>query len=314
MTLEAVIERIKPIARFKAIRDLMRLIEACKYLDRRVWDHEGGNNRIYEALMTGKPLAIGKLGSVELQAVRHYLLERGNESWQEKTAIYRRFLYTNAGVFPDEPSTYVKYCEYLLGDVLPEMTHIITWFNNGEQRIVNRHCKNYTPISIMGCAPYLWPRPWSMALAGRKALIVHPFKDTVLTQYPKLKGIWGDRQIFPEFELDVLRVPHSPALVPPKDKNWFETLERLKDQMAAKLFDVAIIGAGAYSLPLAVHARSLGKQGIHTGGETQFLFGIKGGRWDKMPKHYKYYNKFWIRPVEADTPHGNNMIEGGCYW
>jgi hypothetical protein len=84
--------------------------------------------------------------------------------------------------------------------------------------------------------------------------------------------------------------------------------------MSKRDFDIALIGAGAYSLPLAVYAKSLGRIGIHTGGETQFFFGVKGGRWDKNDSYSKYYNEHWVRPSSDETPQNSSIIESGCYW
>ena len=53
--------------------------------------------------------------------------------------------------------------------------------------------------------------------------------------------------------------------------------------MDAADYDVAIVGAGAYSLPLAAHARDTGHAAIQMSGATQLLFGIKGKRWDDHP-------------------------------
>jgi chemotaxis response regulator CheB len=73
-------------------------------------------------------------------------------------------------------------------------------------------------------------------------------------------------------------------------------------------------GAGAWSLPLVAHAKSLGAFAIHLGGATQILFGIKGGRWDMHPEVSAFYNEAWTRPSLCETPQGIQKIEGGCYW
>ena len=49
-----------------------------------------------------------------------------------------------------------------------------------------------------------------------------------------------------------------------------------------EIFDVAIIGCGAYGMPLAAMLKQAGKQAIHLGGATQLLFGIKGKRWEEI--------------------------------
>lgn len=301
-----------------ANRRMIRLIqftEACKYLDLRVWDHEDGNRQIYEALMSGKPLAIGKLGSVELFAIRKYLQYRNHPKVVELTALNRQTLYANAGVFPDDYAVFQRYCQSMIQEVLPEMTLIAVWFHLGESTVIRKFCRCSITVNASSLqAIYKSSLPWTAALAGKKVLVVHPFDKTIRLQYQKRKDIWrGLSCVMPDFDLDVLKVPFSPALVPPTHKNWFESLNALKEEMALRDYDVALIGAGAYSLPLAVHAKHLGKQGIHLGGATQFYFGIKGKRWDKTDES-QYYNEHWIRPLVEDTPPNNAIIEGGCYW
>jgi hypothetical protein len=90
-------------------------------------------------------------------------------------------------------------------------------------------------------------------------------------------------------------------------------VESFKKQMDKISYDVAIIGTGASSLPLAAHAKKMGKKGIHLGGGVQILFGVKGGRWDNNIGQY-YYNENWTRPYKDETPEKFKNIEGGCYW
>ena len=79
-------------------------------------------------------------------------------------------------------------------------------------------------------------------------------------------------------------------------------------------FDVALIGCGAYGMPLAANLKKAGKQAIHMGGVLQIMFGIKGKRWDSDPIVSKLYNASWIRPSDSEKPGIANKIEGGCYW
>jgi hypothetical protein len=99
-------------------------------------------------------------------------------------------------------------------------------------------------------------------------------------------------------------------MVPPVHQNWLDGLEELKKAMAMQEFDVAIIGAGAWSLPLAAHAKRLGKIGLHLGGTLNLLFGIRGGRFDQRG----LYNDHWIRPVNSERPSNFGLMEKGAYW
>ena len=79
-------------------------------------------------------------------------------------------------------------------------------------------------------------------------------------------------------------------------------------------FDIAIVGCGAYGLPLAAKIKEIGKQAIHLAGATQILFGIRGARWDVRPEMQKYFNEYWIRPSDSERPKDAQSVEGACYW
>jgi glycine/D-amino acid oxidase-like deaminating enzyme len=80
-------------------------------------------------------------------------------------------------------------------------------------------------------------------------------------------------------------------------------------------FDIAIIGAGAYGLPMAAHVKRRGKKAVHLGGATQLLFGIRGKRWDTDYPHLQpLFNEHWARPLPTETPPNAKTIEAGCYW
>jgi glycerol-3-phosphate dehydrogenase len=81
-------------------------------------------------------------------------------------------------------------------------------------------------------------------------------------------------------------------------------------------FDVAIIGCGAYGMPLASKLKNAGKQAIHLGGATQLLFGIKGNRWENgyPTKIATFFNDAWVRASAEETPQNAYTVERGCYW
>ena len=56
------------------------------------------------------------------------------------------------------------------------------------------------------------------------------------------------------------------------------------------------------------------KQAVHLGGITQFLFGIKGTRWDGNTFYNRFYNDAWVRPGDAERPDNFKRHEGGAYW
>ena len=96
---------------------------------------------------------------------------------------------------------------------------------------------------------------------------------------------------------------------------WFDAYRHMCDRIAGIDFDICLIGAGAYGLPLASFAKKMGKQAIHMGGVTQILFGIKGRRWEQLyaDSTGKLFNEHWIRPLASETPTNKDDVEKGCY-
>ena len=122
------------------------------------------------------------------------------------------------------------------------------------------------------------------------------------------------KNILPEFELKTLKAVQTVAGQISEFSTWFDALEFMVNGALKIDFDVAIIGCGVYSFPLAAKLRAKGKQVVQMGGATQILFGIKGKRWDTHPLISKLYNKHWVRPLPEETPEKNAIVEGGCYW
>jgi malic enzyme len=79
-------------------------------------------------------------------------------------------------------------------------------------------------------------------------------------------------------------------------------------------FDIAIIGAGSYGLPIASFIKTLGKTAIHLGGVTQLMFAIMGKRWESVNHVTLLDQSGWVRPKADETPRYANAIEDGCYW
>ena len=149
-------------------------------------------------------------------------------------------------------------------------------------------------------------------------MVVHPFENTIIEQYKKHHLLFPGTDLLPDFELKTLRAVQTVAgEIDDRFETWFDALEYMYQKAMEIDFDVAIIGCGAYGLPLAAKIKASGKQAIHLGGVTQILFGIRGKRWDEEA-HYDYirklYNDSWVHPAKEDRPKNSNRVEGGCYW
>ncbi|MGF1533391.1 MAG: hypothetical protein ACFCUI_06795 [Bernardetiaceae bacterium] len=290
---------------------------------------EAGNSAIREAIATGKPFVAARYGGVELQiAVEHlewkayqqaplpkrlslHLKKDRRSHFRPESAAA---LGNNAGFFPLTLPHLERYAELLIQDTgLLDLLGI--WRNTGEDTMSHQYAPQtlrlFPPKSL---EPYYHDQPWSTALSGKKVLVIHPYKKSILTQYQKRTLLFTDPNILPAFDLRVVQAVQSIAGTPTSFKDWFEALQYMKQKIEETDFDVLLVGAGAYGFHLAVHAKRIGRQGIHIGGATQILFGIKGSRWDQHPVISKFYNEHWQRPLPEEVPEGFRKVEGGCYW
>jgi hypothetical protein len=113
-------------------------------------------------------------------------------------------------------------------------------------------------------------------------LVVHPFTESIKNSIlEKRQLLFDDQTVLPEFELKTVKAVQSIARSKVGFKDWFDAYNYMCDEIAKNDFEIAIIGAGAYGLPLASFVKRLGRQAIHMGRVTQILFGIKGMRWKR---------------------------------
>jgi hypothetical protein len=264
------------------------------------------------------PLAAGKIGSTEAAALKTRLIRRKEQDkYGEPRTAYSRWithtLFINSGVFPQSEEVFDRFGDDYL-QAVGECDVLAAWHVAGEAEILRAFCPHTIFVRLMSLEPYFCDPPWSRVLKGKRVLIISPFSKSVERQYANHEELWRDPKVLPEFELLTIRAPFSAGLVPPDSQDWFEALARLKEKMDGIDYDVALIGAGAFSLPLAVHARKEGKVGIHLGGALQILFGIAGARWDKLPDFKSFINESWCRPSAEETPENFSRNEEGCYW
>lgn len=273
-----------------------------------VQDLEAGNEIIKAALRAKAPFLAGRLGSNEARVTIRYLKQ---QKYSEEE-IFR--ITQHAGVFPREKSAIDSFAVESLS-AIEELDLLGVWYVRGEGSLLRLLDSERTQLAPLRCLePYYFKEPWSAYLESKRVLVVHPFKKAIELQYQKREHLF-EGPMLPEFaDLTVIQAHQTIAGQKSSFTEWSAALESMKAQMSRAAFDVAIIGAGAYGLPLAAHAKKMGKVALHTGGATQILFGIKGARWDEHPFISQLYNDHWIRPLREETPENNKTVEGGSYW
>ncbi len=265
---------------------------------------------IVDLLESDKPCMISRFGSVELQAIclmrywpwLNFLKERS----------YRQ-IGNNAGFFPVDKQQLMRFYRCYKEDVA-QMDTLVTWrieelfvhdWLRGKQRIQKSTLDEF----------YAQSNPWTQALKDKKVLVVHPFAETIEKQYQKRESLFDNPLVLPGFKsLKTVKAVQSIAGNSVEFRTWFEALDFMKSEIDKADYDIALIGCGAYGLPLAAHVKRMGKKAIHMGGVLQFLFGIKGKRYVDNPETAKYINEYFVSPSDTDRPKLAEKVEGGCYW
>lgn len=285
--------------------------EANDYVSDRIHNAENG-------------LMISKWGTIELGAIcalqykelhiKNRDVFSGKVSFDKKEKVF--WLCKNAGFFPNDISAAKKFAYLALQDA-KEIDILGSYIY--QEKYVQEYIKNAKKVNLDGYyAPFLWKNPWTKELKGKKILVVHPFVETIKSQYQKREKLFENPDVLPEFaKLTVIKAVQSAAGNASETgfENWFQALEYMKAQMDQADYEIAIIGCGAYGMSLAAHAKRRGKIAIHLAGWTQMLFGIYGKRWlEDQPQYSKFINENWVRPRESERPKNAETVEGGCYW
>jgi len=290
---------------------------------------QGGNDYIANVINAGNPWMIARLGFVEANAVLNHLeIKKSSDyrTFSRLDACFRglrhswddnliKMLSLNAGFFPCTEESAGRFCELYISRYA--LADAVGFFGSvpGEIYLHKEYNPTASSFPVESLEPYRFANPWSSALGGKKVLVVHPFAESIKKQYERRRLLFENGAVLPEFELKVLPAVQSIAGNACGFGSWFDALAWMEDKMEEIEFDVCLVGAGAYGLPLAAHAKGLGKISIHMGGATQVLFGIRGMRWEKYNKDVGVlFNEHWIRPDDSERPQGAHEIEEGCYW
>ena len=271
-----------------------------------------GNNFISHHLKKDIPFAAGKLGGNELQII-WCTLNKSNP-WGQ---LFLKEVQDVAGLYPVNNETFTWFTDTLLAD-LKHLDLAPIWRENVlpgfEDDIFKRYCNNVNVTKLQHLEPYFFDDPWTTYLEGKKVAVFSPFAKSISNNFKNLSKIWNGK-ITPNF--DLIPVQYPTAITITKDtpyKNSREIYDETLNKVHELEFDVGIFGTGHTGLPLALECKKIGKTGLHLGGATQIIFGIKGNRWEAIKEFQPFFNEYWTRPLESETPEGINVVEEACYW
>lgn len=258
-----------------------------------------------------EPCMISRFGSTELQTLaycKYYPL-----FFPLKNRTYYNIQYAS-GFFPVNIDN-LKRFYHLYSESAKELNLLVSW--RIEEFLIKSWISHVPEIKKSTLDSFFThEHPWTYALKGKNILVVHPFAETIESQYSnKRELLFSNKEVLPEFaSLQTIKAVQSIAGNPVDFDSWFDALEWMKSEIDKKDFDIALLGCGAYALPLAAHIKRMGKKAVHMGGVLQFLFGITSKRYDENETFKPYINEHFVHPDERDRPQNASAVEGGCYW
>lgn len=285
------------------------------------------NNVIFEILEKNEPCLISRFGSGEMEAVLRGLdVQSSCPTWLKAVKLFvgrcgpfwwdnsiRAGIVWNAGYFPETNHDLNLFSDRVADDSR-QIDLLGSWLP-GEKRLSKIYFPSAIAVPLEDMTPFLFKNPWTRTLNRKKVLVVHPFADTITKQYAKRKELFLDSECLPDFNLITYRSVQSAIGIKTSHSTWFEALDKMCSDISKIDFEIALIGAGAYGMSIgAFIKRDMKKKGVHLGGMLQLIFGIKGRRWDNIPRFSGFYNDAWTRPLPHEIPPNSNSIEGGCYW
>ncbi len=277
--------------------------------------NEEGNELIYQLLSCKQPCMISRLGSAELTVLLNTQFIREGKMKQWNMDSIEEGLFRMNAVFPAEIATLELFSDVYFS-AMSSIDALAVWYNYGEQLMHRKYFSSASLFPIESLEPFRFNQPWSRALKNKKVLVVLPFEQSVKNQFANRSKLFSDKDVLPDFDLTIYRPFNSYTDKPAQGKSWFDYLEKMKQDICSIDFEIALIAAGPFGLPLAAAVKANGRKAVHVGGALQLLFGIKGNRWEERPEFAAYMNEHWVKPLANEIPEEETKqkIDNSSYW
>jgi hypothetical protein len=246
-----------------------------------------------------EPFLIGRWGTVEAELLRHYM---GLISKYEKR--YNKYvsstMHTCAGFFSSGDKKYM----HNYGEIYKKATEEADLMKTigiipKEIKMISYIDEKKKIISSKKVRPWFQKKPWTRYLKDRKVLVVSPFKKDIVDQYKKRDKLFENGRVLPDFSLEAVKAVNTRGKKDVSFSSWFEALEYQKEMISSVDFDIALLGCGAYGMPLCDYIKTeLNRSAIYMGGGLQLLFGLRGARWDGQDQYEELFNEHWKYPDE----------------
>ena len=235
----------------------------------------------------------------------------------------------NAGVYLPNEKSVKKYAESYL-DAFRNCDLYTGWSTVGSDNVYAFYKQSHDFIEYTLCKTKkkLWAEsaleiynyinytPWTLALKGKRILIISAFTESIKEKIAIREKIYG-RDLFPECEFVFLKPPQLSGDNPSQEWQAEFTQFCAKLDSIRENYDVALLSCGGMGNPICNYIYTEHKKSaIYVGGVLSMFFGVWGKRWANEKKSIlkMYLNEHWSRPKVSERPLGWEKIEGGTYW
>lgn len=297
-----------------------------KIFGRRVLRDAPASYLISDAISSSQPVLVSRFGTTE-SSVLKFFLENEVDGECKFPATLRELITKNSGFFPSTDKNLSRFCRESLQamnqiDLLGVRAHPIEHQYWGlEDQMIDAATPKAQFLDLEELSPIGRDDSWTKSLAGKRVLVIHPFANTIRSQYENRNLVFPDSGFLPSMRLEIIRAVQSAGTNQSHAgfPDWFAARDAMIEEIRARDFDVALIGAGAYGLFLGVACKIKGKPAVHIGGATQLLFGILGRRWTEetgtsSQDVSQHINEHWVSAAQDEIPEGERTVEGGGYW
>ena len=258
--------------------------------------------------------ALGRLGHTEMFCLIFVIFRKYSGRVLSVPDIMSQKAKIQSGIYPANSEGVCKFVEVYVEET-KLLDTLAIWGPPLEKWFTRRVCPDADLVNAHQVLnSFLLRDPWTFALKDKKVLIIHPFTESIKRQLDQRDKLFADPRVLPDFEAELLSPPVTHCNVEPDDEEWIDTLTKFCGQVSKIDFDVALVSAGSYGIPIACHIKKMNRPAVHLAGGLQLLFGIYGQRWASAEWLKPFINEYWTRPLESEKLPGYKKHEGGSYW
>ncbi len=306
---------VESLVRVACLKVSGRKIRTPYYGGHKVETQASANELLKQKLNGKTAFMFGRHGTNEVQLGLHSIMCEKGITNTVITHNEQKGSCDHCGFFPPNDEALIKFGRLLIEATENTDVYGSLWLI-GESYFVKHYLPTHSVVTHTNMMDFWrYEEPFTYALKGQKVLVVHYLAEQIKDQYKKRELLFDNPKVLPEFEL--MAMPAVQTIAgnrDPRFATWFEALDYMYEETKKYDYNVAILGCGAYGMPLAAKLKKDGKKVIYMGGVLQMLFGIKGKRWDDEPKAAALYNEHWVEPDAKFKPKQAESVEGGCYW